>query len=108
MIHFLILHLTILLIVAFFVLFAAQKADGLIRIFGQVLGIWLILAAALHLVFFFVPGMRGAETGYMHEKMMGQGWMHQHWMHHWGMGNYDGNAGQSAPPPQPAPAPKHP
>ncbi|HKD21515.1 MAG TPA: hypothetical protein VKB71_05855 [Rhizomicrobium sp.] len=77
MIHFLILHVTVLLIVAFFVLFAASKADGIVRLFGNILGLWLVLVAVLHIVGFFVPGALGMKG--MHEGMM-----HDHWMHHMG------------------------
>jgi hypothetical protein len=39
--------LTIIAVLAFFVLFAAEKADGLIKIFGRVLGVWLLILAVL-------------------------------------------------------------
>jgi hypothetical protein len=81
-IHFLILHVTAILVVAFFVLWAASKAEGLVAIFGNILGAWLVLVALLHVVGFFMPGMmgmRGMEPGMMHD-----GSMQGHWMHHWG------------------------
>ena len=37
---------TICVTVGFFVLFAASKADGAIKIFGRVLAIWLFVIAA--------------------------------------------------------------
>jgi len=82
MVHALILHVTLLLILAFFILFAASKAEGLVALFGNVLGIWVIAVAVLHIVGYFMPGMMG---------MHGEGVMHDQWMHHWG--------GQPAPAP---------
>ncbi len=73
MIHFVIAHVTILLIAAFFILFAASKADGLLALFGRILGAWVILVAVLHVVGCFAPGMM-ARTGF------GPGAMHDHWM----------------------------
>lgn len=96
MVHFLIAHVTILLVVAFFILFAASKAEGIVALFGNVLGVWVVIVAILHIVGFFMPGMMGMKgPGMMHDGMM-----HGHWMHHW-----DGDA-QTAPatPAQPAPA----
>jgi len=97
-----------LLIVAFFILFAAQKADGLVSLLGNVLGAWVVIIAVLHIVGFFMPGMMGMKApGTMHGGMM-----HEHWMHGWG-GRPDGAAPQPAPaaapaPTQTPPAPKKP
>jgi hypothetical protein len=41
------MSLTLIAVLAFFVLFAAQKADGLIRTLGRVLGVWLLILAVL-------------------------------------------------------------
>ena len=41
------LHVTLLAVVAFFVLFAAQKAEGLVKLLGNVVGVWLLVLAAL-------------------------------------------------------------
>ena len=46
-----------LLIVAFFIFFAAQKADGIVSLFGNILGALLVLGAVFHIVGMFVPGM---------------------------------------------------
>ncbi len=92
MIHFLVVHVTLLLIVAFFILFAASRADGLIRLFGTVLGVWVVIVAVLHVVAFCMPGMMGMKG--MHEGMM-----HGQWMHHWG----SADAGYATTPVQPAP-----
>ena len=100
MIHFLVLHVTVLLIVAFFILFAASKADGIVGLFGKVLGVWVVLVALLHVVGFFMPGMMGMKPG-----MMPGGMMHGHWMHHMGS---DGAQPAPMTPAMPAPAPKKP
>jgi hypothetical protein len=100
MIHFLIMHVTVLLIVAFFILFAASKADGMVGLFGKVLGVWIVLVAILHIVAFFAPGVMGMKPG-----AMPGGMMHGHWMHHWG----PDSAQPAAPTPPAAPAtPKKP
>ena len=103
MMHFMLVHVTILLILAFFILFAASKADGFVRLLGYVLGAWLVIAAVLHVAAPFVPGMSG-----MHEGMM-----HGRWMQHWGNGEPQALPTQVPPPAQPAtpaspPAPKTP
>ncbi|HEV7158156.1 MAG TPA: hypothetical protein VGN38_07355 [Caulobacteraceae bacterium] len=46
MIVFGVLHATALLVVAFFVAFAAAKTGGLLRILGGLLALWLIILAA--------------------------------------------------------------
>ena len=43
--HFMIMHIATLLIVAFFIFFAAQKADGFVSLFGYILGALLLLGA---------------------------------------------------------------
>jgi hypothetical protein len=92
--HFLIAHVTILLVVAFFILFLAQKADGIVSLFGNILGAWVVIIAVLHVVGFFVPGMMGTMHG---------GMMHEHWAHDWG-----GKSDTAAPQPAPAAAPAKP
>ena len=37
------LHATVLAVLAFFVLFAASKADGFVKLLGMILGAWLLL-----------------------------------------------------------------
>jgi hypothetical protein len=85
-VHFLIMHVTLMLIVAFFILFAAQKAEGFVALLGNVLGIWVVIGAILLILSFFMPGRFGM-MGPMHDRMA-----HGPWMHHWG-----------EPPPAPAP-----
>lgn len=41
------LHVTLLAVLAFFVLYAAQKAQGLVRLLGNVVGVWLLLLVVL-------------------------------------------------------------
>lgn len=74
--HFMIMHIATLLIVAFFIFFAAQKAEGLVSLFGYILGALVMLGALFHIVGLFVPGM--AMKMDMHE----DGMTHGHWMHH--------------------------
>ena len=45
-----VLHVTLFLTLAFFVLFAAQKAEGLVRLLGNVVGVWLLILAVLVIV----------------------------------------------------------
>ena len=88
--HFMIMHVAMLLIVAFFIFFAAQKADGLVSLFGYVLGVLLLLGAVFHIVGMFVPSM-AMKIGMNDDGTRG------HWMHHEDM--------QPATPMQPAAAP---
>jgi hypothetical protein len=83
-----VLHTLIVAVLAFFVLFAASKSDGFVRLLGNVLGWILLIAAVLGLVFGIVHVMTG--KGPM--MMEGGG---PHWMMHWEHG---------APPPGAAPA----
>ncbi|MGD0144468.1 MAG: hypothetical protein ABSC92_15050 [Rhizomicrobium sp.] len=92
-------HATIALIIAFFILFAASKAEGLVKALGTVLGLWVLALTILMVV--------GAVTAPMFGgKPFGMDWhgMHDHWMHH------DGDHGGMgmAPPPAAVPAPVQP
>jgi hypothetical protein len=80
-----VLHTLIIAVLAFFVLFAASKADGFVRLLGNVLGWILLIAALLGLVFGIFHVMTGKGP------MMEGG---PHWMMHWEHG---------APPPGTAP-----
>jgi hypothetical protein len=91
--HFMIMHVAMLLIVAFFIFFAAQKADGLVSLFGNILGALLVLGALFHIVGMFVPSL-GMKIG-MHD----DGMMRGHWMHH-----EDAAGGGAVPSPMAAPA----
>jgi hypothetical protein len=94
----------ILLIIAFFVLFAASKADGLVKLLGTVLGLLLLVFAVLHLALGIMAMNGGKPFGIDMHDMHG-GWMHHGWMHHDGDQNGPGMMGP--PPAQPAP-PAHP
>jgi len=83
------LHVTVLGVVAFFILFAASKADGFVALLGRVLGYWILLLAILGLAL----GIFGAVTG----KHMGPPWMMHHRWDHRGPPPWDA-------PPQGAPA----
>jgi hypothetical protein len=69
-------HVTILLILAFFVLFAAGKADGFAKLLGTLLGWWLVLVAVLMLVAHLTAPMFGGKPFGMDLKAMHGGWMH--------------------------------
>lgn len=60
-------HATIIAIVGFFVLFAASKASGLLKLIGNLLGLWLFVLAALAIVASVVwggHGMMGFDHGW--------------------------------------------
>jgi len=62
-------HTLIVAVIAFFVLFAASKADGFVRLLGTVLG-WIILIVA---VLSLLAGIYHLATG--KGPMMGDHWM---------------------------------
>ncbi len=99
-----ILHATVAGIIGFFVLFAANKAEGIVKFVGTILGWWLWIIAVLSIVCVFVCPRMGDNGGAWADRM--HGWMH------------DGGKPEGAPPmtapepakpaPAPAPAPKKP
>ena len=94
-----VLHTLIIAVLAFFVLFAASKADGFVRLLGNVLGWILLIAALLGLVFGIYHVMTGKGP-----MMEGGG---PHWMMHWERGEHGMMAPGAEPPgamQQPAPA----
>lgn len=100
-----VLHTLIVAVLAFFVLFAASRADGFVRLLGNVLGWILLIAALLGLVFGILHVMTGKGP------MMEGG---HHWMMNWEHGappqaGQPPAPGQQAAPAQPTtPAPpKH-
>jgi hypothetical protein len=99
-----ILHATIALIIAFFVLFAASKAEGLVKLLGTVLGLWVLVVTIVMIAGAVTAPMFGGKPfGIdMHA-------MHDRWMHH--DGDRDGGPGMMPPPGgapmQPAPMPDH-
>jgi hypothetical protein len=90
-------HATIALIVAFFILFAAGKAEGLVKLLGTVLGLWvLVLTIVMVAGAVTAPMFGGKPFGIdMHG-------MHDHWMHH------DGDRGGPGMMPPPGAAPMQP
>ncbi|HVU20004.1 MAG TPA: hypothetical protein VHE09_04680 [Rhizomicrobium sp.] len=65
-----ILHATVAGVIGFFVLFAASKADGIVKLVGTLLGWWLWIIAVLSIVCVFVcPAMGGKGMGWMHDQM---------------------------------------
>jgi len=91
------LHMTVLGVIAFFILFAASRAEGFVALLGRVLGYWILFLALAGLAL----GIFGAVTG----RHMGEGWM----MHHrgWNHMGPPGTFNEPAPPPD-APAPTEP
>lgn len=74
--HFIIgglLHGTAIAVLAFFVLFAASKAEGLIKLLGMVLGIWVLVLALLAVAVSFT----GPLFGFPPVDRMHPGWMHE-------------------------------
>ena len=71
-------HVTILLIVAFFILFAAGKADGFVKLLGTVLGLWLCLVALLIVAACVTAPMFGGKPFGMDMMAAHGGWMHHY------------------------------
>jgi hypothetical protein len=99
MIH-LVAHVALLLILAFFILFAASKAEGFVKLLGTVLGYGLLLVAVVAIAACVTRPMFGGKPFGMD--------MHGSWMHH-GWTHPDqppapATAPASAPAPAPAPA----
>ncbi len=71
-----VIHLLACLTVAFFILFAASKADGLVKLFGNVLGVVFILIGIAGIV---LGVMHHGDHPMMGDRMHGWGppWMHQ-------------------------------
>jgi hypothetical protein len=88
-----VLHTIIVAVVAFFVLFAASKADGFVRLLGYVLGWILLLGAAAGLAF----GIYCVATG--QHPPFGPDRDHHGWMMGW---HHD--EGEGAPPLSAAPS----
>ena len=63
------LHATFAAVIGFFVLFAASRSDGLLKLVGNVLGIWLFVLAVLSVVGGFMGGP--VFGGHMGMRMMG-------------------------------------
>lgn len=82
-----ILYAVLVAVIAFFVLFAAQKAEGFVALLGRILGIVLLVLALLILTASITAPMFGgrpfgmhAEQS-MHGRYMRDGYMHDGYMH---------------------------
>lgn len=80
------------LILSFFVLFAASKAEGLVSLFGNILGVLLLLIGILAIVCIVWMHLQGDKA---HE------WMDR--MHHGAWGGPPGMHDDDAPPPPQTP-----
>lgn len=69
-------HVTILLVLAFFILFAAEKADGFVKLLGTVLGWWLIIVAVLIVVACVTRPMFGGKPFGIDIHAMHGTWVH--------------------------------
>ncbi len=107
-----VLHATALGVLAFFILFAASKAEGFVKLLGNILGIWVLLIAVCAVVFGVWHAIHGGpdrDVDRMHHS-----WFMM-WHDHGPMGPPPGvpqaNAPAAAPaapaPAAPAPATKH-
>lgn len=93
-----VVHTTVLAVIAFFILFAAGKAEGFVAALGRILGYWVLLLAVLHLAVGVYGGMTG-KPPFPPGMHGGPGWMHR-------FGPPGGPMMQPPPPPpadQPAP-----
>jgi len=82
---------TALLVIAYFLFLTASKAGGLTSAFGRLLGLWVLLLAAIIVGGAVTAHMNGGKP-YGMDFPVGQ---HHGWMHRWGP--------PSPPPPAPAP-----
>ncbi len=107
--HFLIHALafaTVIATIGFFVLFAASKAEGLLKAFGTVLGLWVLLLTGIIVVGGITASMFGGRPFGMQMMDDQKGpWMHRGWMHD-GWGHMGPPPADSATPAKPAEPPK--
>jgi hypothetical protein len=74
-----VLHVTVLAIIGYLLLWSASKADGLVALIGRLLGLWVFILAVVSLIAVGTMGMFGG-------KPFGVDMLHGHgpgWMHHW-------------------------
>ncbi len=96
-----VLHATVLAVLAFFILFAAGKAEGFVKLLGNILGLWLLLLTL---------GAIAVGAWHCLHPDADHGWDHSH--HGWMLWLHTGptppsTAPQAAPAaPAAAPAPK--
>ncbi len=99
-----VLHVTVLAIIGYLLLWTASKADGLVALIGRLLGLWVFILAILSIVA-VVAMPKGADTPYGMGMMHGPG---MGWMHHWDRdGDGNGSPDQKVTPATP-PAPATP
>ncbi|MGZ5988054.1 MAG: hypothetical protein ACXWLZ_03280 [Rhizomicrobium sp.] len=94
-----VLHVTVLAIVGYLLLYTASRAEGLVALIGRLLGLWVFLLAILSVVAVVTMTMFGGKpfgVDMMHGYAHGPGWMH-----HWGR---DGDRDGGTPPATSAPA----
>lgn len=73
-----VLHVTVLAIIGYLLLWTASKAQGLVAAIGWLLGLWVFVLAILSVVAVTTAPMFGG-------KPFGMETMHEPgWMHHWG------------------------
>ena len=94
----LIMHVTILAIVGYALLFSASKAEGIVALIGRLLGLWVFLLAILSVAGGIAFHMSGG-------KLFGMDFDHGPGMHQWGPGMHHWGPGMMGPPPGPAQAP---
>jgi hypothetical protein len=95
-----VLHVTVLSIVGYLLLWTASKSEGLVALIGRLLGLWVFILAILSVVAVVLGPKGDRDHGMMHGPGMG-------WMHHWdGDRDGDGSPDQKVTPaPSPAVAP---
>ena len=90
-----VVHATVILIVAYFILFAASKASGLVRAIGMLLALWVLVLGALCVASMGTLPTSGKGSPFMEMMRQHMGsWMHK-----------PEQAPQPAPAPSPAPTP---
>jgi len=95
-----VLHVTVLAIIGYLLLWTASKSEGLVSLIGRLLGLWVFILAILSVVAVVLGPKGDKEHGMMQGPGMG-------WMHHWdGDRDGDGSPDQKVTPaPAPAAAP---
>lgn len=73
-----VMHATVMLIVAYFIWFAASKASGLVRAIGMLLALWVLVLTGISAAWM---GSAASGNGPPFMQMMREhigGWMHGH------------------------------
>lgn len=98
-----VLHVTVLAIIGYLLLWTASKAQGLVAFLGWLLGLWVFVLAILSVVAVATAPMFGGRPFGM-EMMHG----HDGWMHHWNRGDESGPPNGPSRPSPSNPAPTKP